>query len=137
MLIVFLGYNILILVFLRSPGKFCAEILVFLGSAHFPCQVKMRSFQKFSVKFVFFRVLRQQFGYFTGLFNQTLSILLGFSRNVSDEHTYITSTLKVPPPPGILAFTPGKSLRRFRKDNNYLEKLNAYYTFVNNKRIRQ
>ena len=86
----------------------------------------MRSFQNNFNKICIFRILRQQFGYFTGLSNQTLSILLGFSKNVSDEHTCITSALKAPPTPGILAFTPGKNLRRFRKDNNYLEKLNAY-----------
>ena len=70
----------------------------------------MRSFQNVLVKFVFFRTSRQLFGYF-----------LGFSKNVSDEHTYhfcIKSS-----PPGILAFTPGKSMRR--KDNNYLEKFDT------------
>ena len=50
----------------------------------------------------------------------------------------IISTLRVPPPPPeILAFTLGKSLRRFKKDNNYLEKFDAYETFANDKRIRQ
>ena len=70
----------------------------------------MRSFQKFSVKFVFFRVLRQQFGYF-----------LGFSKTFPTSIP-ITSALRVPPP-GILAFTAGKSLRR--KDNNYLAKFDT------------
>ena len=66
----------------------------------------MRSFQKFSGKFVFFRILHQQFGYF-----------LGFSKKVSNEHTY---HFCIKSSPRDLAFTPGKSLRR--KDNNYLEK---------------
>ena len=51
----FLGYKILILVFLGVFWKISStnEILVFFGSAHFPYRVKMRSFQKFSEKFVF------------------------------------------------------------------------------------
>ena len=40
------------------------EILVFLGSAHFPYRVKMRSFQNVFNKIGIFRVLREQFGYF-------------------------------------------------------------------------
>ena len=51
--------------------------------------------------------------------------LLGFSRKVSEEHTY-HFYIKSAPPPGILGFTPGKSLRRFRRDNNYLEKFDTY-----------
>ena len=37
----------------------------------------------------------------------------------------------------ILASTTGKSLRRFRKDDNHLEKFDTYYTFANDKRIPQ
>ena len=37
----------------------------------------------------------------------------------------------------ILASTPGKSLRRFRKDNNHLEKFDTYEIFANGKGIRQ
>ena len=48
MLAVFLGYKILILVFFRVLRKILLkqEIMVFLGSAHFPYRVKMKSFQK-------------------------------------------------------------------------------------------
>ena len=48
MLVVFLGYKILILIFFRVLRKILCrnEIMVFLGSAHFPCRVKMKSFQK-------------------------------------------------------------------------------------------
>ena len=49
MLVIFSGYKILILVFFRvfSVDILCRnEILVFLGCVHFPCRVKMRSFQK-------------------------------------------------------------------------------------------
>ena len=72
----------------------------------------MRGFQKVFSKIyiIFLRILRQHIGYF-----------LRFSKNVSDEHTY-HFCLKSPPP-GILAFTPSKSLRR--KDNNYLEKFDT------------
>ena len=69
----------------------------------------MRSFQKVFSKICIFRVLRQQFGYF-----------LGFSKTFPTSIP-ITSALRVPP--GILAFTPGKSLRR--KDNNYLAKFDT------------
>ena len=46
MLVVFLGYKILILVFLGSSGKFRAEMnfWYFLGSAHFPYRAKLKSF---------------------------------------------------------------------------------------------
>ena len=46
MLVVFLGYKILILVFLESQQEVCAEMKFwyFLGSAHFPYRVKMKSF---------------------------------------------------------------------------------------------
>ena len=38
----------------------------------------------------------------------------------------------------ILASTPGKTLRRFWKDNDHLEKFDTYYkTFANDKRILQ
>ena len=48
MLVVFLGYKILILVFLGSQPEVCAEtkFSYFLGSAHFPYRVKMKSFRK-------------------------------------------------------------------------------------------
>ena len=97
------------------------EILVFLMSAHFPCRVKMRSFQK-----IFSKNL-----YFLGYCASNLGTVQGFKlnsehpfrvfQNVSDEHTYINSTLKVPPP---LGFWRGFWLSP--QDNNYLEKLNAY-----------
>ena len=46
MLVVFLGYKILILVFLGSSGKFCAEMnFWYFGPARFPYRAKMRSFQ--------------------------------------------------------------------------------------------
>ena len=79
----------------------------------------MRSFQNVFSKicifggiapaiWVFFRALKSEYS-------------LGFSKKVSDEHTY-HFYIKSAPLPGISAFTPSKSLRRFRKDNNYLEK---------------
>ena len=46
--VVFLGYKILILVFLGSSGKFCAEMKFWyiLGSTHFPYRVKMKNSRK-------------------------------------------------------------------------------------------
>ena len=55
----------------------------------------MRSFQKIFSKNLYL-YCASNLGTLQG-FNQTLSILLGFSKNVSDEHAYITSSLKVPP----------------------------------------
>ena len=127
MLVVFLGYNILILV---SWKVLCRnEILIFLGSAHFPCQVKMRSFQKiFSKNLYLLGYCASNLGTLQGFkIKLSMSILLGFSKNVSDEHTCITSTLKVPP--GILAFTSGKSLRKFRKDNNLFGEIECILNF--------
>ena len=48
MLVVFLGSKILIFIFFRAFWKILCrnEILVFLGSAHFPYRVKMKSFLK-------------------------------------------------------------------------------------------
>ena len=47
MLVVFLGYKILILIFFRVLRKILCrnEIMVFLGSAHFPYRARMKSFQ--------------------------------------------------------------------------------------------
>ena len=70
------------------------EILVFLGSAHFPYRVKMRSFQNVFSKIRIFRVLRQQFLYFVMALKSKSEHFLGFSKEVSDEHTchfYINS----------------------------------------------
>ena len=52
MLVVFLGYKILILIFFRVLWKilYRNEIMVFLGSVHFPYRVKMKSFQNVSSK---------------------------------------------------------------------------------------
>ena len=52
MLVVFLGYKILILIFIRVLWKILCrnEIMVLLVSAHFPYRVKMKSFQKFFSK---------------------------------------------------------------------------------------
>ena len=109
MLVVFFRYKILDSGIFRVFWKVLCrnEILIFLGSAHFPYRVKMRSFQN-SV----FRAFKSKSEYF-----------LGFSKKFPTSIP-ITSTLRVPP--GIVTFTPGKSLRRFRKDNNYLEKFDMY-----------
>ena len=62
MLVVFLGYKILILVFLGSSGKFCAEMKFwYFWVCSFSISSKNEKFPKSSVKFVFFRILRQQF----------------------------------------------------------------------------
>ena len=52
MIVVFLGYKILILIFFKRPPENFVQnkIMVFLGSAHFPYGVKMKSFQKVSSK---------------------------------------------------------------------------------------
>ena len=103
-----LGYKVLILVLFRVFWKVLCrnEILVF-----FVCSFSMSNKnEKFPKSFlVSFRILCEQFGYF-----------LEFSKNVPDEHTYHFCIKR---PPRILAFTPGKSLRR--KDNNYLEKFDT------------
>ena len=90
----------------------------------------MRSFQKiFSKNLYLLGYCARNLGTLQGFkIKVSMSILLGFSKNVSDEHTYITFTLKVPPP-GILAFTPGKSLRRFRKDNNLFGEIECILNF--------
>ena len=84
----------------------------------------MRSFQQVFSKICISRVLRLQFGYFKALKYKS-EYFLGFPKKFPTSIP-ITSTLRVPPPPGILAFTPGKSLRRFRKDSNYLENFDTY-----------
>ena len=78
----------------------------------------------------FFRVLRQQFGYFRALKSE---YFLGFSKNVSDEHTYHFYIKSAP-----LGFwlSPQVNLRRFMKGNNYLKKFDTYQNFLNDKRIR-
>ena len=93
MLIVFLGYKILILVLFRVFWKILCrnEILVFLGSAHFPYRVKMRSFRKFSVKLVLFRVLHQHLGICRALKSKFFGFSKKFPTNIP-----ITSTLKYP-----------------------------------------
>ena len=77
----------------------------------------MRSFQKVFSKIYIFEDIAP-----------TIWVFLGFSKNVSDEHTYhfCIKSSSPPPPSETLAFTPGKSLRR--KDNNY--------TYLQNKRLR-
>ena len=78
------------------------EILVFLRSALFPCRVKMRIFQNiFSKNLYLSGYCARNLGTLQGFkIKVSVSILLRFSKNVSDEHTYITSTLKVLPPLG-------------------------------------
>ena len=89
-LVVFLGSEILILVFFGVFWGFCAEMKFWcFWVCSFSISSKNQKFPKtFSAKFVFFRILHQQFGHF-----------LGFTKNVSDEHTY-HFCIKSSPSPG-------------------------------------
>ena len=82
----------------------------------------MRSFQKLFSKICIFLSIAPAICVFLGFQNLNPSIL-GYLKTFSMSIPF-TSTLRVPP--GILAFTPGKNLRRFRKDNNYLDKFDTH-----------
>ena len=84
----------------------------------------MRSFQNvFSKICIFQGIAPAIWVLFRALTNLNLNIFWGVFK-MFPTSIAITSTLRVPP--RTLAFTPGKSLRRFRKDNNYLEKFDTY-----------
>ena len=82
MLVVFLGYKILILVFFRVFWKILGKL------------------KQFSPKQPSKRPLKLQFGYFFRGLKSKSGYFLGFSKKISDEHTY-HFYIKRPPSPGI------------------------------------